>query len=130
MHIFALRLRARIPLVSCVHCAKRIVEKDRFLAVFSAETKPSLSALLPFSHQSKLLAAVIQPLLLANPTQVPYWTRRRLVCACGNILGFASSTRTAQLAQRAKFPLRALACLLNVDIFRRIFSCHCMRVYP
>ena len=46
--------------------SKRIVKKDRFLAVFSAETKPSLSALLPFSHQSHLLAAVIQPLLLAN----------------------------------------------------------------
>ena len=56
---FALRLRARMPLVSCVCCAKRIVKKDCFLAVFSAETKPSLSALLPFSHQSHLLAAIV-----------------------------------------------------------------------
>ena len=56
MHIFALRLRARIPLVSCVHCVKRIVKKDRFLAVIFAETKLPLSALLPFSHQLNLLA--------------------------------------------------------------------------
>ena len=46
-----------MPLASCVHCAKRIVKKDRFRAVISAETKPSLSALLPFSCQSHLLAA-------------------------------------------------------------------------
>ena len=63
----ALRLRARTLLVSWVGCAKRAVKKDRFLAVISAETKPSLSALLPFSHQFHLLAAVIQPLLLDLP---------------------------------------------------------------
>ena len=65
---FALHLRERIQLVSCVFFAKRTVKKDRFVAVFSAETKPSLLALLAFSHQSHLLATVIQPLLLANST--------------------------------------------------------------
>ena len=58
---FALAGTSTIGVVLCVSGVKRIVEKDCFLAVFSVETKPSLSALLPFSHQSHLLAAVIQP---------------------------------------------------------------------
>ena len=120
MHIFALRLRARMPLVLCVCCAKRSVKKDHFLAVISAETKPSLSALLPFSHQSHLLAAVIQPLLLANSTQIPCCDRRRLVCACGDMLAFASSTITAHLLHAQGFACARWHLFLNVDIFAEL----------
>ena len=71
MHLFALRLQARMPLASCVHCAKRIVKKDSFLAVISAEMKPPLSALLPFSCQSNLLAAVMLATVVSDQFWIP-----------------------------------------------------------
>ena len=58
---FALRLRARIPLVLCMCCVKRIVNKECFLAAFSVETKPSLSALLPWR-----LTILVQPIAKCN----------------------------------------------------------------
>ena len=82
--------------IVCVLCKKNC-EKGSFSRCHFRQNKAALSALLPFSHQLNLLAAVIQPLLLANSTRVPHCTCRRLVCACGNMLGFVSSTRTAHL---------------------------------